>query len=511
MSFYEHFAVALILFPEHPTMREMKRGLLLLVVSCISVFSVQAEVIRLTGNITSRDLNRALEYLVDEEGALHPAEAYAERDEFEPFPRRSVQIPRDGVVWLLLEVENRGESSRWILENSMNVELMELFLREEGEWRLKQRTGNMVPFAQRELETRNPVFELRLEKNQRRDILIRLTDFQSASVRLKIEGAESFAVEYNRRTLLLGLVFGFFAALIVYNLIVYSMNRERVYLIYSLYMTAFFFNQLAQERLFSQFIEPNQPYGFRWFILFGGLTAALGIEFIRRFIETKRRMPRIDLGMRINRNLCILLALSGIFYAGPVSADILNILSLSAMALIITALILRLQRGDMLALVCLSGSLVYLAGTAAEIIATLAPVQVTPFVLNAQLYGALAQVLFLGFALGGKSYRLRKEYNRMQRRFQDELESKVLDRTRELEKANRKLEEAAVTDALTGLYNRTELGRRASGKAHPIRRRRFAELQGEGKEPDLDKVIPGFFTLCPSSNRLQRPDGRPWC
>ncbi len=492
-------------------MREMKRGLLLLVVSCISVFSVQAEVIRLTGNITSRDLNRALEYLVDEEGALHPAEAYAERDEFEPFPRRSVQIPRDGVVWLLLEVENRGESSRWILENSMNVELMELFLREEGEWRLKQRTGNMVPFAQRELETRNPVFELRLEKNQRRDILIRLTDFQSASVRLKIEGAESFAVEYNRRTLLLGLVFGFFAALIVYNLIVYSMNRERVYLIYSLYMTAFFFNQLAQERLFSQFIEPNQPYGFRWFILFGGLTAALGIEFIRRFIETKRRMPRIDLGMRINRNLCILLALSGIFYAGPVSADILNILSLSAMALIITALILRLQRGDMLALVCLSGSLVYLAGTAAEIIVTLAPVQVTPFVLNAQLYGALAQALFLGFALGGKSYRLRKEYNRMQRRFQDELESKVLDRTRELEKANRKLEEAAVTDALTGLYNRTELGRRASGKAHPIRRRRFAELQGEGKEPDLDKVIPGFFTLCPSSNRLQRPDGRPWC
>jgi hypothetical protein len=51
-------------------MREMISSLLLIIVSCISLFPVQAGVIRLTGDVTSRDLNRILEYLVDEEGAL---------------------------------------------------------------------------------------------------------------------------------------------------------------------------------------------------------------------------------------------------------------------------------------------------------------------------------------------------------------------------------------------------------------------------------------------------------
>ena len=416
--------------------------------------------ILLTDQSSSHNLNQVIEYLLDPHGTLSPEEAFDRREEFSPLPKESIQIPRDGVMWLLFSLKNKSSKESWVIENTMNVELMELFLQNGGSWESRRRAGNLVPFNERSLKTRHPAFEVNLHPGEQKRVLIRVFDYQSASVKLSVKDMGFFSRTYNQKTLILGLAFGFFAALIVYNLIVFFFNKERVYLLYSLYMTAFFFNQFAQERLFSQFFEPNQPYGFFWFILFGSATAALGIEFFRGFIETRKKMPRIDFFMRIIRILAVLLGISAFFYSGPVSADMLNGISLTAMALILTALILRIVKKDILALACLLGSLLYLAGTTTEILVTLVPMAVNAFILNAQLYGALAQVLFLGFAVGAKTYRIRREYERIEKKFRENLEQRVTDRTWELEEANKKLAVHAITDPLTGLYNRNELHRR---------------------------------------------------
>ena len=93
---------------------------------------------------------------------------------------------------------------------------------------------------------------------------------------------------------------------------------------------------------------------------------------------------------------------------------------------------------------------------------TLVPVQVTPFVLNAQLYGALTQVFFLAFALGAKSYRLRIEYERIQQNYRADLERSVADRTKELEALNCKLAEHACNDTFGHGYGDNLLKQAAS-------------------------------------------------
>jgi len=441
----------------------VKYRLLFSIVLLTSAFgpALSAEGILLTDPQRTYELNHAVSFLIDADRSLSAEEAYNLRNSFASLPQETVQIPREGVMWLYFRVQNSSSRMNWIIENAMNVELMELFRYTDGEWRQLDGTGNLVPFSDRKLKTRTPAFELHVRKNETAELLIRLYDYQSASVRLDLIELKAFRADYQRKTFLLGLAFGFFAALIIYNFIIYLFNRDHAYLFYSLYMAAFFMNQAAQERLFSQYVTPDHAYGFFWFILFGGLTAAFGLEFFRRFIETGQSMPRLDLGMRVMRWVAVALALSAFLYAGPLSADLLNIGSLIAMGLILWALTKRILQRDMLALVCLLGSLLYLAGTAAEILVTLVPAPVTPFVLNAQLYGALAQVFFLGFALGAKTFRLRLRYERMQQRYREDLELSVAERTQELEESNRKLEEYSVTDALTGLYNRTELARRA--------------------------------------------------
>lgn len=405
-------------------------------------------------------LNRELRYLIDEDSSLSAGEVYEQRESYQAFPRQSLPIPRDATLWLYLEVENGSNHEHWVIENAMKIELMELHLKSQGFGAAFQRAGNKIPYSDRNPKTRNPVFELRIDPGATEEILIRLYDLQSASVRLTMIEEDTFQDRYNRETLLLGLVFGFFAALVVYNALIFLFNKDRAYLLYSLYMGAFFLNQFAQERLFAQYVTPNQPYGFFWFVLFGGLTAAFGLEFFRSFIETDATMPRLDRLMRGLRTGAFLLAFSAFAYAGPVSADVLNVLSLVVMTVILIALITRIRQRDLLALVCLVGSLLYLTGTAAEIFVTLVPVQVNSFILNAQLYGALTQVLFLAFALGAKTYRLRLQYDTMQRNYREDLERSVVARTEELQTLNRTLAEHASTDALTGLYNRKELTQR---------------------------------------------------
>ncbi|TVQ26277.1 MAG: GGDEF domain-containing protein, partial [Spirochaetaceae bacterium] len=401
-------------------------------------------------------------FFVDDQGTLSAQEVYSRVAEFRPFERGSRQVGRTGVIWLLLRLENRTEMTEWIVTNTMNVALMELFERDAERWSLVDASGNAVPFAERRVSSRYPAFRVDLPRGDVRAILLRVADKQSSSIQLEISEARHFWNSYRNQTLLLGLAFGFFAALIVYNAVVFLVNRDPAYLVYSLYMTAFAVNQLGQERLLAEYVLPNQPHGFFWFVVFGGLTAALGVEFFRRLIETPKTMHRTDRAMRATQIALGALVVAGFFAAGPLTADILNILSLVAMALILYALVVRIAKRDTLALVCLIGSLLYLAGTATEIVGVLLPIPVTAFMLNAQLYGALPQVLILAFALGTKTYRLQVEYNRVERQFRSELEERVRERTRELQIATRRLKEEAVTDELTGLFNRKELNRRSA-------------------------------------------------
>ncbi len=438
----------------------MQKFYLFLVVLFIPMTGISAEILELSTDREHCEVSGQLKFLMDPRGELSVEEVSGRLREFKALPVQSRQIPRDGAMWLFLSLHNKGYNEEWILENLMNVEEMVLYLWEEGAWIYSQQTGNTVPFSERELTTRQPAFELRIRRGERLDLLIRLHDYQSSSIHMALVERNRFYETYTRRTLFLGIAFGFFAALILYNLIIFIFIRERTYLFYALYMSAFFLNQLAQERLFSQYFQPNTPYGFFWFVLFGSATAVFGIEFFRVFILTARKMPLLDKALRANMIIALALGISAFFYAEPVSADILNVVSLCAMALILTALLLRILKRDLLALVCFLGSLLYLAGTTAEILVTLLPISVTPFTLHAQLYGALAQVFFLGFAVGAKSYGVRRVYDQMQRRFKRRLRKEVQERTAELEEANLKLAKYAVTDPLTGLYNRGELERR---------------------------------------------------
>lgn len=419
-------------------------------------------------------LHDHLAYYLDIEGSTPFDEVRGER--FRTFPDAAVQIPRSGALWLRAVVENETTATDWIIENLVTLESVRLFYRQLPDQTFVdlEPTGDSIPFRDRALGARYPAFRVPLETTGATEIYLRLDDLQSSSVQLRIMATSRFIDLLIDRNLALGLAFGFFAALIIYNFIVYLANRDTEYLLYSLYMGAFFLNQSTQERLFPKYLMPGSPYGFFWFTIFAGATVILGIVFVRRFLETRVRMPVLDKAMLAVVALTGALLATAFFGAGPIHADVLNVLSLLAMATTLTAMIRRIADRYIPALFLLIGSIAYFTGTSLEIISTFTPVEATAFVRHAQLFGALTQVLILSVALGQKTRILRKDYESIQHAFTRSLEKEVRKRTEALEEANRKLSRYAVTDPLTGLYNRAELENR-TGEHETLRRRAAAE------------------------------------
>lgn len=441
------------------------RHILSVLIALIAAAQVtSADPLLLSRDSRQTEVDAWVSYLMDADGTLSAEDAFERRESFEPLGGQSVQIPRNGVMWVYLEIVNNTDTTEWYLENQLNVEEMALYRPVSGavgSWVLQQRTGNRVPFTQRLIKTRRPTVELTLPSGETTNVLLRVSDYQSSNVRLRLFTEGRFAEYVQNDTLLLGLAFGCFAALILYNLLVFATARDRLYLVYALYMISFLCNQLAQERLFSHYLQPHQPYGFFWFVLFSAATALFGVEFFRLFMDTPRTTPRFDVAARMVQAAAILIGVSAVFTVGPTSADMINVVALIAMAVILSVLIIRIAAGDRLALICLAGSIAYLLGTTAEILSALIPVPITPFVVHGQLYGALAQVLFLGFALGRRTSEVHERYLAIQADYKEELERSIAERTRDLEAVTEQLHQQAVTDPLTGLHNRAELSLRA--------------------------------------------------
>lgn len=429
-----------------------------------AVSRVSAEPLVLDDPDTAYPLHDALEYAVDETGNTGPDEI--SRSTFRPFPDLSVQIPREGRLWLRVHLRNESGARQWIVENGQNAESIVLYRRadrqgDDLEFIEVGRAGDHLAFRDRELHIRYPALRVDVPPGETTELLFCVHDLQSSSVSLTIAETAAYMGRLVTRNLLLGIAFGFFAALVVYNFIVYLFNHDLSYLFYAAYMSAFFMNQFAQERLFAMYVAPGMPYGFTWFIIFGGATGIFGVFFIRNFLETRFRMPILDRLMLLLAVALGVLMAASLLGADAVHADILNILSLGAMVLTVTAMVRRTAEGYLPAIACLAGSLFYFTGTAVEIVSTFVPIQMTWLVRHAQLFGALAQVFILSVALGQKTKLLQDNYVSMQTAFTRSLEQEVQKRTGELEEANRKLGLYAVTDPLTGLYNRGELEHRA--------------------------------------------------
>ena len=401
--------------------------------------------------------------------------------EFEPLDADSGDLNfgySDAAHWLKLGIHLSAEAGvapvRRLLEIGYpSLDYVDLYIDDS---RAPLRAGDRVALAERVIAHRNFVFPVDLVPGQTATLILRVVSAGSLTVPLTLWEQDAFERHNQQLYAVLGVYFGSLLAMLLYNLLLYLSIRHRSYLEYVGMLAWMLVGQLSLYGFGNQFLWGGGGLWGNIAIVVGfALSGMFSAMFTRSFLETHANTPIMD------RLLAAFVAFFGALGVGvlflPYSyfAIILTASGiLFAAVAIASGLLCMRKRAPGAGLYLLAWTMVLL-GTAVLGARHHALIPTNVVTSYALLVGSALEMVLLSFALAARITTMRHERTLAQEaallanqalvetlhRSEQMLERRVTERTRELEIANRKLEEserslhhAAHPDPLTGLANR---------------------------------------------------------
>ncbi|MBL8379381.1 MAG: hypothetical protein JNM79_16050 [Burkholderiales bacterium] len=231
--------------------------------------------------------------------------------------------------WLRFTIDPGSQGKQLKLEVGMpSLDHVDLYSPAPGGGFTRVSAGDRVPWGERPVAHRHFVFDLTLAPGPAQTFYLRVESRSALTVPAVLWQPAAFAMHNRNSQLFLGLFYGLLIGLFAYNLIVWSTLRDPLYLIYVAYvgcfgLALFTFDGLAFEHLWPDNVE----WGNRALATFMSLSLFFGALFARGFLDTRRRMPRVDLFARAIAAAALALAVLAALNLWPDYGHVLRTLS----------------------------------------------------------------------------------------------------------------------------------------------------------------------------------------
>jgi len=410
-------------------------------------------------------LSRELRYLHDPDETMTLADARVRAAEFAPVRRWPPTFGfAGGAHWFHLSVRNVDHAdSDWVL--AIRYPLLDHadlhVVRDDGTV-ARFEGGDRVPFGRREIAHRHPTYPVVLAPGERVELFLRVASESSVQVPLELATQRAFLEPTPREHLVLGVYYGILLGLFCYNLILFVSLRDRTFLLYVLHVALIAVAQLCLNGFAFQYLWPDSPNWANDAVLLAIAASTIAmIAFTRAFLELRTRLPFTD---RVFVTIMIVLALIAVgiralgYHLAVVIESGIAIAMTGAIFYAAVRVLLRGYRPARNFLIAWSALLLGIAAFASVSFGLLPKVFMTEYAIQ---LGSSAEMILLSFALAARINGLREENARIQREAQEQLEQRVVERTRDLDEANRQLQNVnrmlqdfSLRDGLTGAYNR---------------------------------------------------------
>lgn len=367
--------------------------------------------------------------------------------------------------WVRLEAQNStGQPVAWVLDVLHNTtDYVDSYqIREDGTV-VTQLSGDHRPIAAGATPSETFYFSYLTQPGSSSEIYLRFRYASAGIVNVYQEASTvaAYAQAQHVKAIWLGVFLGGSLLVILYNLFLMLSLREAPFFWYLLYASSatvmyLAFSGLGYRHLwgFNQTLADTLPN------IAVVLFYMLAVQFTRSFLDTKVRARRFD---RLLLALMLLTGCSGVLFLVGLKAVSINLLLMIGLALGLFPILgaWLWYRGHQIARgYTLAWSLWSLIVISA-ILRFSGVIPSDPVTVAMTRFGMIFQSIVLAFALADRINILRNEKLNAERRelrasirSRDELEAKVMERTRELEDARRQAEILARVDSLTGLLNR---------------------------------------------------------
>ncbi len=369
--------------------------------------------------------------------------------------------------WLRVAVRN--DSARplsYFLDTGSSVaDYVDVYLLRGDEPATSVRSGDRRIFSSRPLNTRTVVVPVHLAPGESVWIYTRLGNWDGLHeiISLSLVSEQAFAGRLQVEALALGIYYGTLVAILLYNLFLFLFIRDRVFGLYVFYVAAFLSWSFILRGYALQYLWPDSPhFNNQALPLAAGLCYLSFGLFALDYLDIRKKAPAwLYRAYWIGIVLNVLTPLPAFFghyaatFASTVPSGILMVL------IAVVSGVLMIGRGSRPAKYFL------LAFSFLAFGVVLYYMQLTGLIRTGLLpeygiqIGSALEVLLLAFGLADqmntlKSDKLKAEQQarKAQADLTTQLAVEVKQRTAELERANRRLNELATVDELTGALNR---------------------------------------------------------
>ncbi|MFT6323724.1 MAG: signal transduction histidine kinase [Halieaceae bacterium] len=374
-----------------------------------------------------------------------------------------------------------------------NIDTLELYQKSvSNKWEMSL-YGNNLKFDERKYKTTHFIMDLESTHNEK-VIYIRLKNNVQTSYNLML-GENTAVLNYEQNgNVLFAIILGVFAVMITYNLFLYVIIRETVYLVYVIQS---FFTGLLQTVLFGfsyHYFWPNkivfQEYGIEFLTT---VATIFGLYFMNTFLKVKFNAPKLYMVSKIFIVIYSILGIIVLFDITLVNAILLVLHPLLTLFILFVAIAVMAGGYKPARFYLLSWS-VFLIGILIFVLAEVGVLERNNFTTLTMTFGAGLETVLLSFALANRinilkseqedaistSYRLEKEKATLIQEQNLILEEKVSRRTTQLSQINIELEgkNTEIEDAYSNLKETqsqlvnaekmSSLGQLTAGIAHEI-------------------------------------------
>ena len=393
------------------------------------------------------------------------------------------------IYWVKITINNTlPHEHEWVLNLGKDLNLVDVFdpLPALNQYSHK-RNGIFVSPAERDIDemVSQPKVRVSFLPKSKKTLFIRYQNINNRPIKvdLKLIKKDKFEQDVKQRNLSQGIFQGFIWIMVFYNFLIFILNKERVYLYYSLYLLGTGLFMMVMSSLALDGIN-GELFHYIWY--FAGLCVAFYYLFMRSFLRTNELFPTLDKGIKIAIYVQFVVVAFVMLYHFTNDIKLiatLYFLSIGLQALFILVLLVWLliilnkkktneKTSKKLIYFFVAGSFALIVGAATgNVINFLDLAQRTVGGTFVQV-GIVAEILLFSMGLGyrmklneedkqrvqGKLIVQLKENEVLQRTLNQELEQKVAERTQEIEqqkeqinKKNHQLEETnkKMTDSIT--------------------------------------------------------------
>ena len=346
------------------------------------------------------------------------------------------------VYWFHFAVRSeRAQVEEWLLEIAYPpLDRIEIFIVDEGGAIERRLLGDSLPFDRREISHRNFVITLRLEPRQTDHIYLRVDTESSLQLPIYLSTQASFNSSDYTSQFALGMFYGLVLVMILYNLFLFATIRDRSYLLFCIYATAYVSVQAGLDGLLFQYVFPAFPAVNSVIMPISIACAALfGTWFAGSFLDLARTLPRWSRAFRylIGAGVAIAVAAVVVPYAWSVrlSAAYAALVCLALLAVGLPAL----RAGFYAARFFVVAWGAFLLGSIVLVLGKFGLIPLNVASEHGPQIGFVCEVILLSFALADRVNMIKAETEAAQKRAleaqtqaKNNLEAEVARQTREL-------------------------------------------------------------------------------